>query len=107
MDNVKGMPGFIQGGDRIDVWASFDAVAGGASKQVVKLLLPNVMVLAAPKAGQSSYFVLRVAGRDIGRLAYAAEHADLRFVVRPSGNAKPVPLKPFTQEDLLFGKGKG
>jgi Flp pilus assembly protein CpaB len=84
IDNVHGSLSQVQAGDAVDVYTSVEGE--------VCLFHPNVMVLAIPTtAGPSGNgnLVLRVESRDAADFAYAADHTQLWFVLRPVAGAKP------------------
>ncbi|HXF97683.1 MAG TPA: Flp pilus assembly protein CpaB [Gaiellaceae bacterium] len=84
LDNVHGSLSQVQPGDSVDVYVG---VAG-----VVKLFRPNVKVLAVPsQPGPSGggNLVLRIDTKDAADFAYAADNAQLWFVLRPVVGAKP------------------
>lgn len=108
---VQGLVGHLSAGDRVDVYVAIDGAAGGVSIPVVKLLMPDVYIMAAPGAPSggigstpSTAYVLKVDTSQAGRLAYAAEHGRLWLIARPSSGAKPSRAPLVTAQNLLFGR---
>jgi len=84
IDNVHGSLSQVQVGDTVDVYTSVEGK--------VCLFHPNVTVLAIPTtAGPSGNgnLVVRVDSKDAADFAYAADHTQLWFVLRPIAGAKP------------------
>jgi Flp pilus assembly protein CpaB len=84
IDNVHGSLSQVQAGDFVDIY-----VAVGAE---VTLFRSNVKVLAIPStAGPSGEgnMVLRIESEDAADFAFAADNAQLWFVLRPVAGAKP------------------
>ena len=79
IDNVHGSLSQIQAGDSVDIYVG---TAG-----LVKLFRPNVKVLAVPTA-EGGNLMLRVDTKDAADFAFAADNAQLWFVVRPVVGAK-------------------
>ena len=108
LDPARGLVGQVAAGDRVDVYVSLDGEAIG---NVVKLILPNVLVLGAPGGpsgglganNAAATYVLRVKGADVARLAYATDNGTLWFAVRPSAKAKPASARVVTGQSMLFG----
>ena len=92
IDNVHGSLSQVAAGDSVDMYIG---VAGA-----VKLFRPNVKVLAVPTA-QGGNLVLRVDTRDAADFAYAADNAQLWFVVRPVIGAKPTARDTATAATVL------
>jgi Flp pilus assembly protein CpaB len=92
IDNVHGSLSQVAAGDSVDMYIG---VAGA-----VKLFRPNVKVLAIPTA-QGGNLVLRVDTKDAADFAYAADNAQLWFVVRPVIGAKPTARDTATAATVL------
>jgi Flp pilus assembly protein CpaB len=89
MDNVHGSLSQLQAGDSVDIYIG----VGG----VMTLFRPNVKVLAVPaQAGPSggSNLVLRITTKEAADFGFAADNAQLYFILRPVVNAKQT--KPST-----------
>ncbi len=80
IDSVHGSLSQVAAGDSVDMYIG---VPGA-----VKLFRPNVKVLAIPTP-QGGNLVLRVETKDAADFAFAADNAQLWFVVRPVLGAKP------------------
>jgi Flp pilus assembly protein CpaB len=92
IDNVHGSLSQVAAGDSVDMYIG---VAGA-----VKLFRPNVKVLAIPTA-QGGNLVLRVNTKDAADFAYAADNAQLWFVVRPVIGAKATARDTATAATVL------
>jgi Flp pilus assembly protein CpaB len=79
IDGVHGSLSQVRAGDSVDIYVG---VAGS-----VKLFRPNVKVLTVPGA-EGGNLVLRVDTKDAADFAYAADNAQLWFVIRPAAGAK-------------------
>jgi Flp pilus assembly protein CpaB len=78
IDGVHGSLSQVQAGDYVDIYIGLTGA--------VKLFRPNVKVLTVP--GVSGNLVLRVDTKDAADFAFAADNAQLWFVVRPVIGAK-------------------
>jgi Flp pilus assembly protein CpaB len=92
IDNVHGSLSQVAAGDSVDMYIG---VAGA-----VKLFRPNVKVLAVPTPAGGN-LVLRVETRDAADFAFAADNAQLWFVVRPVIGAKPTARDTATAATVL------
>ena len=92
IDHVHGSLSQVAAGDSVDMYIG---VAGA-----VKLFRPNVKVLAIPTA-QGGNLVLRVDTKDAANFAFAADNAQLWFVVRPVIGAKPTARTTATTATVL------
>jgi Flp pilus assembly protein CpaB len=102
IDNVHGSLSQVQAGDSIDMYIGLGGGAGGQG--LVKLFEPNVKVLAIPSIPGptgSSNLVLRVDTKDVAAFAYAADNAQLYFVLRPVVGAKQTVKSTATAASLL------
>ena len=89
-------------GDSIDMYISLGGGAGGQG--LVKLFEPNVKVLAIPSLPGptgGSNLVLRIDTKDAATFAYAADNAQLYFVIRPVVGAKQTVKSTATAASLL------
>jgi len=113
VDTAHGLIGELQPGDHVDVYAGFNIDAGGAgSHPVLKLLLQDALVLAAPSSAKSSGLSagsstsnvsLRANPQDAAELAWAADNGQLWMVLRPQTGAQPSPPSIVMAETLLAG----
>jgi Flp pilus assembly protein CpaB len=79
IDGVHGSLSQVQAGDSVDVYVGLTGT--------VKLFRPNVKVLAVP-GPEGGNLMLRVDTKDAADFAFAADNAQLWFVVRPVVGAK-------------------
>ena len=119
IDPAHGMIGSVEAGDHVDVFAGFNVKrlrADGTpdpeaeERPVLRLLVEDVVVLAAPEAaggvgggGQSANVTLRVADEDAARIAFAADNGKVWVVLRPRSGADPTGPDLVTIETVLFG----
>jgi Flp pilus assembly protein CpaB len=92
IDNVHGSLSQVQAGDSVDIYIS----AAGA----VKLFRPNVKVLAVPGV-EGGNLMLRIDTKDAADFAYAADNAQLWFVIRPVAGAKATARDTATAGSVL------
>lgn len=92
IDNVHGSLPQVAAGDSVDIYIG---VTGA-----VKLFRPNVKVLAVPTP-EGGNLVLRVDTKDAAEFAFAADNAQLWFVIRPVIGAKPTARTTATQATVL------
>lgn len=76
------------------------ALGGQNGQSLVKLFRPNVKVLTVPTP-QGGNIVLRVDTKDAANFAFAADNAQLWFVVRPVIGAKPTARTTATAATVL------
>jgi pilus assembly protein CpaB len=111
LDAEHGLVGEVQPGDHVDVYGDFGGGSGSSSGAVVKLLIPNALVLKTPTAtsgvgggGSSGTVVLAVNNDQVGPLAFAAENGKLWLALRPGG-AKNPSQGLTTFNSVVFGTG--
>ncbi|MGH7539413.1 MAG: Flp pilus assembly protein CpaB [Gemmatimonadota bacterium] len=92
IDAVHGSLSQVQAGDSVDIYI---AIAGA-----VKLFRPNVKVLAVP-GPEGGTLMLRVDTREAADFAFAADNAQLWFVIRPVAGAKPTVRDTATAATVL------
>jgi Flp pilus assembly protein CpaB len=96
LDNVHGVLSQLQAGDSVDIYIGLGG-GGPTGQGMFKLFRPNVKVLAVPGVPGPSgggNLILRVNSREAADFAYAADHSQLYFVLRPVVGATPT--KPDT-----------
>jgi pilus assembly protein CpaB len=100
VDSVHGLTSHLTAGDRVDVFAGFNT----DQRPVLKVILRNALVLAAPAGGESSQVVLRADYQRAAELAFAADNGKIWLVLRPPG-ATATDTRPalVTVETMLFG----
>jgi len=112
IDSAHGLLGQVQAGDYVDVYGVFNVDSAGrcGSGAVIKLLLPNALVLRVPGAAsggiggtKSQNMVLRAGYPQAANIALAAEAGTLYLTARPSANAAPTPPQLQTVQRLLLG----
>jgi Flp pilus assembly protein CpaB len=100
VDSTHGVAGTVQAGDHVDIYVAVNSTTQGP---VLKLLVPNVLVIIPPGANGAGNAVLQVTTKQAPIFAYAADNARLWFVLRPVVGAKPTPPSLVTAADLLAG----
>jgi pilus assembly protein CpaB len=110
-DSARGMIGYVRPGDHVDIYVGLNAGGSNASAAVIKLLMPNILVLNAPGiagggigGGNGANFVFRVKGAQAAKLAFASDNGTLWIVLRPTNNAKAVTPGLITAQSLLRGR---
>ncbi len=93
INDVIGVAGFIQPGDRVDVLATFSADLAGAEK--TRLLLEEVLVLAVGQNVQASSKPQEVKGYNTATLAVSPEEAVLLTLADERGTLR-LALRPAT-----------
>jgi Flp pilus assembly protein CpaB len=94
---AHGMVGYIQPGDRVDLYVGLYDEKASAVGAVLKLLAEDVYVMSTPASGggggirgsNTSNFVFRVHGAEAAKIAWSADNGTLWAVLRPGNNAKP------------------
>jgi Flp pilus assembly protein CpaB len=100
IDNVHGSLSQLTAGDHVDVYIGLGGV-GSNGQAIVKLFRPNVLVMAVP-TGDGGNLILRINNsKDAADFAYAADHTQLWFVLRPSAGAKPTRPDTATLNSVL------
>ena len=96
LDTAHGLLGQVKAGDRVDVIGGFTSNGKSTSSTaVVRTLMQNVLVLAAPKtdlagatdSAKTGNITLRVSDRQAAALAYAADNGKIWFTLRPPAGA--------------------
>jgi Flp pilus assembly protein CpaB len=111
VDNVHGSLTQLLAGDHIDIYVGLGS-RGNNGQSLVKLFRQNVVVMAVPGqsnganinggTGPSGNLVLRVNDqKDVAAFAFAADNAQLWFVLRPASGAKPTTPQTATVNTLL------
>lgn len=115
LDAAHGLIDGIEPGNRVDVYAGFNVIPlgadgrptnGGQSRPMLRLILPNVSVLAVGEKASGSGTTnvsLRVDDVDAAQLAFAADNGKLWLALRPSSGAKPSRSGIVTIETMLLG----
>jgi Flp pilus assembly protein CpaB len=110
LDSAHGLTGQIGPGDHVDIFVGFNANRGSVTKPVLKLLMPNALVLASPgaKSGlggtpSSSNLIVRADYQHAAEIAFAVDNGKLWAVLRPAANVRATPPEMVTIESILFG----
>jgi Flp pilus assembly protein CpaB len=114
LDSAHGMVGQVEAGDRVDVLAGFNVLAGGIGGQgrpVTKVIMQNALVLDAPggagaglgTANQSANIVLRVNRDQAAQIAWAVDNGKVWVLLRPRAGAPVTKPGIVTAESLLVG----
>ncbi|MCA9420137.1 MAG: Flp pilus assembly protein CpaB [Nitrospira sp.] len=118
VNEVVGLPGFVQPGDRVDVMATFEdprgrksSGAGGAKEEVTKVVLENTLVLAIDtqmerSAGEEKptpvkVITLEVSLDEAEKLAMAENGGKLRLALRSPLNPEVKKTKGADFKDLM------
>jgi Flp pilus assembly protein CpaB len=116
LDAAHGMIGQVQSGDHVDVFAGFIVQADGLGRPrpVLRVLLQDVEVLAAPKASptrgglnsatQTQNIVLRVKVEDAPQVAFTSDNGKLWISLRPQAGAQASKPSLVVLDRLLMGK---
>ena len=100
VDTAHGLIGTVRAGDRVDVYAAFNASGGrnGAGRPVVRTLLQNVLILAVPAGGEEldqgklGDVMVRASDQQAAALAFAAENGKVWMALRaPAGATEQRP----------------
>jgi Flp pilus assembly protein CpaB len=112
LDGSHGILGELKQGDHVDVMAGFNATNGGSgtSQPVLKTLIENVLVLAAPtsfstttNSGKDGNVTLRLTAPQAAKVAYASDQGKVWLVLRPPAGAKNTRPSTVTLNSLLAG----
>lgn len=107
-DKVIGISGFILPGNRVDILATLKRV--GTKKEVTKIVLENILVLATGTEMQKNdkgdpapvdVYTLEVSPEDGEKLALAASNGKLQFALRNVTDAETVLTKGASVNETL------
>ncbi len=97
LDSSHGLVGVLGAGDRVDVYGGFQVQSpSGTSVPVMRLLIPNALVLRSGAAqgtslgssgGQGTNVLLAVDDAQAGTLAFASDNGKVWLVLRPTNGA--------------------
>lgn len=119
VDAVRGMINQLQSGDHVDLYGGFNVQAVGSngvmdpstpSQPVLKLLVPDVLVLGIPSSSSNgisssnskSMLTLQLSDQDSADAAFAADNGVLWVTLRPRANAAVPSPSIVSIETLLF-----
>lgn len=111
LDQEHGLVGELEPGDHVDVYGDFGGQGtGSSSATLVKLLIPNALVLKVPAqsgglggGGTTGTVVVAVNDNQVGTLAYTAENGKVWLALRPgdaTGNGQGLT----TYNSVVFGR---
>jgi Flp pilus assembly protein CpaB len=117
LDSAHGLGGDVEVGNHVDVYAGFNVIPirpdgtpanGGQARPVLKLIIPNVPVVAITSGGASlaskvSNVSLRVTDYQAAQLTFASDNGKVWLSLRPSVGAKSTKPRIVTIETLLLG----
>ena len=120
LDTAHGLIGTVNSGDKVDVYAGFNLTpvdsagrpsGGGGGRPVLRLLVPNVPVIAVAGTGKgglggssgSSSVTLRVSPFQASELAFASDNGKIWLVLRPPTGGRSTPPNLVTAETILLG----
>lgn len=116
LDSAHGLGGDVSVGDHVDVYAGFNVIPlqpdgtpinGGQSRAVLRLIVPNVTVVAVGnKSGvgsSTSNVSLRVNDRQAAEIAFSSDNGKLWLSLRPSDGGTASSPQLVTVETLLLG----
>lgn len=114
VDQVHGLVGQVQTGDRVDLLASYATISGatGQGQGIVKTLLQNKLVLRAgaqPIEGGNEAdeakesIIVRVTDREAVSLAHAADNGKVWVLLRPGAEAKQSKPHTATFDSIVSG----
>jgi Flp pilus assembly protein CpaB len=117
LDSAHGLSGDVEVGNHVDVYAGFNVIPirpdgtpanGGQSRPVLKLIIPNVPVVAinsggASLASKTSNISLRVTDAQAAQLTFASDNGKVWLSLRPSVGARASRPQIVTIETLLLG----
>ena len=116
-DAAHGLVGEVDVGNHVDVYAGFNVIpilpngapsGGGQAQPVLKLIVPNVAVVAVSSSGsavgaKTTNVSLRVDDVQAAKLAFASDNGKLWLSLRPSVGARAAKPTIVTASTLLLG----
>jgi Flp pilus assembly protein CpaB len=117
LDAAHGLIGQVEAGNRVDVYAGFNVIPvrldgtptnGGQARPVLRLIMPNVPVVAVGSTGgglgsRATNVSLQVTDAEAGKLAFASDNGKIWLSLRPSAGARSSKPTIVTAETLLLG----
>lgn len=103
LDSSHGLTGVVQTGDRVDVYAGFNAAGAGAIGPQLRLLIPNVLVLNSSVGSGSAggNVLLAVNDNEAAEVAYASDNGKIWLMLRPANGQNPTQTVATIQSILL------
>ena len=114
VNDVKGVAGFVQPGDRVDVLLTHSAGGNGADEQRNDVLLQNIKVLGVDQQADdkkdkpvvAKAVTLEVSPDDGQKLTLASSIGSLSLALRNFSNPEAVPTRSLSSNDLVPGQPK-
>jgi len=117
LDAAHGLSGDVEVGNHVDIYAGFNVIPirpdgtpanGGQARPVLKLIVPNVPVVAIDSGGsqlasKTSNISLRLNDVQAAQIAFASDNGKVWLSLRPSVGAKTAKPRIVTIETLLLG----
>lgn len=116
LDGAHGLVEELEVGNRVDVYAGFNVIpldasgrpiSGGQSRPMMKLIVPNVPVVAIGEKKTSGSGTTNVSVRvddvDAAKIAFASDNGKVWLALRPSAGATSSNPGIVTVETLLLG----
>lgn len=116
LDSAHGLSGDVSVGDHVDVYAGFNVIPlrpdgtplnGGQSRAVLRLIVPNVPVVAIGAknslGASTSDMSLRVTDTQAAEIAFASDNGKLWLSLRPASGGTRSKPQIVTVESLLLG----
>lgn len=116
LDGAHGLVEELEVGNRVDVYAGFNVIpldasgrpiSGGQSRPMMKLIVPNVPVVAIGQKKTSGSGTTNVSVRvddvDAAKIAFASDNGKVWLALRPSAGATATNPGIVTVETLLLG----
>lgn len=119
IDDAHGMIGNVETGDHVDIYGGFNVRKllpngtpdpNATDRPVLKLIVEDVVVLAAPKAqtgvgggSQMAPITLRMSEENAAKVAFSSDNGIVWIVLRPRTGAEPTRPDLVTLETILFG----
>lgn len=117
LDSAHGLSGDVEVGNHVDIYAGFNVIPirpdgtpanGGQARPVLKLIVPNVPVVAIDSGGsqlasKTSNISLRLNDVQAAQIAFASDNGKVWLSLRPSVGAKTAKPRIVTIETLLLG----
>lgn len=112
VNDVKGVAGFVQPGDRVDVLLTHSATGNAADEQRNDVLLQNIKVLGVDQQADdkkdkpvvAKAVTLEVTPDDGQKLTLAGTIGSLSLALRNFSNPEAVPTRSLSSNDLVPGQ---
>lgn len=102
LDETHGIIPQVQTGDHVDAYVQIGGALGMLEQNVLVLQAPN-QTAEGTTAPSSGTYILRVAGTNVAKVAYAAGNGTIWFALRPQQHAKnTIRTAPVTSSSGVF-----